>query len=67
MLYFKSCPKCNGDMYLDRDAYGSFRQCLQCGNLQDLVEKAAILPAAPVTAKPKRLRQPSAAPSRAVA
>ncbi|MFQ6026421.1 MAG: hypothetical protein ACE5Q6_02775 [Dehalococcoidia bacterium] len=36
IFYFKSCSKCNGDMYLDRDAYGEFRKCLQCGQIQDL-------------------------------
>ena len=38
MLYLKSCPKCRGDLYLDRDAYGAFRQCLQCGLIQDLLQ-----------------------------
>jgi hypothetical protein len=33
MFYFKACPKCRGDMYLDNDAYGSFRKCLQCGRI----------------------------------
>ena len=35
-FYFKACPKCNGDMYLDSDAYGHFRKCLQCGRLFEL-------------------------------
>ena len=36
MFYFKSCPKCRGDMYQDRDYYGSFRKCLQCGLILEL-------------------------------
>ncbi len=36
MLYLKSCPKCHGDMYLEKDSYGVFRQCLQCGLVRDL-------------------------------
>ena len=36
MFYFKACPKCGGDMYLERDAYGSFQKCLQCGRMIDL-------------------------------
>jgi len=32
-FYFKACPKCRGDMYLDQDAYGVFAKCLQCGRI----------------------------------
>ena len=31
MLYLKGCPRCEGDIYADRDEYGEYRQCLQCG------------------------------------
>jgi hypothetical protein len=32
VLYrFKSCPRCNGDVYLDRDEFSWYEQCLQCG------------------------------------
>ena len=31
MLYLKGCPRCAGDIYADRDEYGAYRQCLQCG------------------------------------
>ena len=30
-LWLKSCPKCGGDLYSDRDVMGYYRQCLQCG------------------------------------
>lgn len=43
MIELKSCPKCHGDMYLDKDAYGSFRQCLQCGLMKDLVAPTEIV------------------------
>ena len=33
MFFFKTCPKCQGDMYLDRDSYGTYRKCLQCGHI----------------------------------
>ena len=36
MFYFKACPKCQGDMHLDRDMYGAFRKCLQCGLIDDV-------------------------------
>jgi len=36
MFYFKSCKKCQGDLSLDRDAYGDFLKCMQCGTLIDV-------------------------------
>ncbi len=35
MVYYRACPKCKGDMDIKRDLYGGFRECLQCGLLQD--------------------------------
>jgi len=26
----KKCPKCGGNVYLDKDEYGWYEQCLQC-------------------------------------
>ena len=39
MVYYRSCPKCRGDMHIRRDFYGDFRECLQCGLMQDLNTK----------------------------
>jgi hypothetical protein len=36
MMFLKACPKCHGDVCVDRDQYGSFAQCLQCGLLRDI-------------------------------
>jgi len=36
MLRLKSCPRCRGDVYVSRDHYGWYEQCLQCGYLRDL-------------------------------
>jgi hypothetical protein len=35
-FFFKACPKCKGDMYLDSDAYGAYRKCLQCGRIFEI-------------------------------
>ena len=35
MIYFKACQRCGGDMHLSGDYYGDYRQCLQCGYLED--------------------------------
>ncbi len=36
MIRIKSCPRCHGDIRLDRDHYGWFEECLQCGYTRDL-------------------------------
>lgn len=30
-IYFKSCEKCSGDMFVGGDAYGIYLDCIQCG------------------------------------
>jgi hypothetical protein len=40
-IYLKTCKKCRGDLFLNRDIYGSYLQCLQCGLLVELKEKKA--------------------------
>ena len=30
------CPRCRGTMIAERDWYGSYRSCLNCGNVQEL-------------------------------
>ena len=36
-LVLKACPRCQrGDIYRDRDQYGEFWQCIQCGWMRDL-------------------------------
>jgi hypothetical protein len=29
------CPKCGGNLYLDRDYIGWYEQCLQCAYMKD--------------------------------
>jgi hypothetical protein len=37
ILSLNSCPRCQGDMVLNnKDLYGWYEQCLQCGYLRDL-------------------------------
>lgn len=44
MLKLKGCPKCGGDIQLDKDHYGWFEQCFQCGFLRDLPDIAGVKP-----------------------
>ena len=36
MLNLKSCPRCKGDVRVDRDEYGWYEECIQCGYVRDL-------------------------------
>ena len=42
MLTLKDCPRCRGDMHSNRDLYGPYVECLQCGHVNyNVPEKAA--------------------------
>ena len=41
MIKLKACPKCHGDLYLERDQYGRYMSCLQCGYLKELLGELA--------------------------
>lgn len=36
MLWLKSCPRCGGDLVLERDRYGPYIYCVQCGHELDV-------------------------------
>jgi len=36
MWKLKGCPRCGADLFFERDEYGYYEQCLQCGYLHDL-------------------------------
>ena len=36
MYKLRSCPRCKGDVIIDRDHHGWYEQCLQCGYQRDL-------------------------------
>jgi DNA-directed RNA polymerase subunit M/transcription elongation factor TFIIS len=54
MIKFKACPKCKGDLYLNRDMYGKYLNCFQCGYLKDLTSEEEISLREPVTAAEER-------------
>lgn len=39
-VYLKSCNRCGGDMNSNRDIYGEYRLCMQCGNLIDIPKES---------------------------
>ena len=36
MVRYKACPRCRGDVVLDKDRYGRFWECIACGWHKDL-------------------------------
>jgi len=36
MRRFNRCPRCKGNVLLDKDQHGWYEQCLQCGYIRDL-------------------------------
>jgi DNA-directed RNA polymerase subunit M/transcription elongation factor TFIIS len=36
MIDYRACPKCRGDMHTRQDTFGAFKECIQCGMMQDL-------------------------------
>ena len=36
VVFFKACPRCQGDLSRCRDSYGAYLECVQCGYLRDL-------------------------------
>ena len=36
MMLLKGCPRCRGDLHINKDIYGEYKQCVQCGYMEDL-------------------------------
>ena len=43
MLDYKACPRCEGDLHENRDIYGSYKECLQCGYMVDMDNPNGVL------------------------
>ena len=41
----KKCPKCSGNMIIERDEYGKYIKCLQCGHQLELKATTTTQPA----------------------
>ena len=40
MIWIKSCPRCRGDLLQNRDLFGWYVSCFQCGHHLSEVEEA---------------------------
>ncbi|MBM3934309.1 MAG: hypothetical protein FJ319_08420 [SAR202 cluster bacterium] len=54
MLIYKACPRCSGDMTTNGDIYGDYKECLQCGLMQDIEKKRYTFSAELVRSRRKR-------------
>ena len=41
-MEMKSCPRCQGDLYIDRDQFGSYKCCIQCGFNVDIDDRSGL-------------------------
>jgi len=48
----KSCPRCGGDIFIDRDLDNWYEQCLQCSYRVDLKTLAEFKESVPVRETP---------------
>ena len=39
MFWLKACPRCHGDLYREKDVFGSYVSCLQCAHELSLIEE----------------------------
>ena len=46
MMLLKGCPRCRGDLHINKDTYGDYKQCVQCGYLEDMDPNAVPVAAA---------------------
>ncbi len=61
MIYFKSCPRCHGDMHVNSDIYGEYKECLTCGLIVDTDKKSEMLASSMAGPKKKKKKRRQAA------
>ena len=44
MFRWNCCPRCKGDVLIDRDEYGWYEECLMCGYTHDLETAVVAVP-----------------------
>lgn len=42
MFWLKCCPRCGGDLYLNKDIWGRYLACVQCGHHLGEAEDVAL-------------------------
>ena len=42
MYWLKACPRCRGDLHEEKDFYGAYVACIQCGYVVNSREEDAL-------------------------
>lgn len=63
MMWLKSCPRCNGDLYENEDPYGHYVSCVQCGYYLSEVEEVVLRYSSQTSAREGAEKVPAAAGS----
>jgi hypothetical protein len=42
MYWLKACPRCRGDLHDEKDFYGAYVGCIQCGYVLNSLEEDAL-------------------------
>jgi len=42
MYWLKACPRCRGDLHEEKDFYGAYVACIQCGYLLNAQAEEAL-------------------------
>jgi len=42
MIWFKDCPRCNGDLTRGSDVHGEYMSCVQCGCILNEQQERAL-------------------------
>jgi len=58
MFRLKACPKCGGDLKIEKDSYGQYKQCVQCGWIRDISDEGAIIEPAPYITEKQPHKKP---------
>lgn len=52
MMWLKVCPRCKGDVYVEKDVFDTNLKCLQCGHVLNEAEKRAVESSSPAQRAP---------------
>ncbi len=42
MMWLKACPRCRGDLFMERNVGDSYMVCLQCGHVLNSVQEEVL-------------------------
>ncbi|MBI3977247.1 MAG: hypothetical protein HY331_03585 [Chloroflexi bacterium] len=42
MMWLKACPRCRGDLFMERNVGDSYMVCLQCGHVLNKAQEDAV-------------------------